>query len=77
MSPADVLIQSTCGDDSIAIKGTSSNMAIKNLVVRGGNGVAFGSLGQYVQFVSTPQKRAHLPTHARHRHRTIWSKTCS
>ncbi|KZP11270.1 glycoside hydrolase family 28 protein, partial [Athelia psychrophila] len=40
----------TCGDDSIAIKGNSSNIAIKNLVVRGGNGIAFGSLGQYVQF---------------------------
>ncbi|KAF7976245.1 hypothetical protein HWV62_7286 [Athelia sp. TMB] len=40
----------TCGDDAIAIKGNSTNIAIKNLVIRGGNGVAFGSLGQYYQF---------------------------
>jgi len=40
----------TCGDDAIAIKGNSTNISIKNLVVRGGNGVAFGSLGQYYQF---------------------------
>ncbi|TDL27845.1 pectin lyase-like protein [Rickenella mellea] len=40
----------TCGDDCLAIKGNSSNILAKNIVCRGGNGIAFGSLGQYVQF---------------------------
>ncbi|KAK7062812.1 hypothetical protein VNI00_000305 [Paramarasmius palmivorus] len=37
----------TCGDDCLAIKGNSSNIFAKNVICRGGNGIAFGSLGQY------------------------------
>ncbi|KAF8909620.1 pectin lyase fold/virulence factor [Gymnopilus junonius] len=38
----------TCGDDCLAIKGNSSNLVVRNITCRGGNGIAFGSLGQYV-----------------------------
>ncbi|KAH0581049.1 hypothetical protein H2248_012187 [Termitomyces sp. 'cryptogamus'] len=38
----------TCGDDCLAIKGNSSNLIARNITCRGGNGIAFGSLGQYV-----------------------------
>ncbi|KAI0315859.1 pectin lyase-like protein [Amylostereum chailletii] len=38
----------TCGDDCLAIKGNSTNVVANNITCRGGNGVAFGSLGQYV-----------------------------
>ncbi|KAJ6481930.1 pectin lyase fold/virulence factor [Mycena sanguinolenta] len=38
----------TCGDDCLAIKGNSTNILAQNVVCRGGNGIAFGSLGQYV-----------------------------
>ncbi|KAJ7184201.1 pectin lyase-like protein, partial [Mycena filopes] len=37
----------TCGDDCLAIKGNSSNILGRNVTCRGGNGIAFGSLGQY------------------------------
>ncbi|KAF9451095.1 glycoside hydrolase family 28 protein [Macrolepiota fuliginosa MF-IS2] len=37
----------TCGDDCIAIKGNSSNIIARNFVCRGGEGIAFGSVGQY------------------------------
>ncbi|RDX42411.1 pectin lyase-like protein [Lentinus brumalis] len=40
----------TCGDDCLAIKGNSTNIIAKDITCRGGNGIAFGSLGQYVQF---------------------------
>ncbi|KAM5545507.1 hypothetical protein V8D89_000545 [Ganoderma adspersum] len=40
----------TCGDDCLAIKGNSTNLFVKDVTCRGGNGIAFGSLGQYVQF---------------------------
>ncbi|KAF7327397.1 hypothetical protein MKEN_00317500 [Mycena kentingensis (nom. inval.)] len=38
----------TCGDDCLAIKGNSTNIVAQNITCRGGNGVAFGSLAQYV-----------------------------
>ncbi|RPD53866.1 pectin lyase-like protein [Lentinus tigrinus ALCF2SS1-7] len=38
----------TCGDDCLAIKGNSTNIFAKHITCRGGNGIAFGSLGQYV-----------------------------
>ncbi|KAJ7768587.1 pectin lyase fold/virulence factor [Mycena maculata] len=38
----------TCGDDCLAIKGNSTNILARNVTCRGGNGIAFGSLGQYV-----------------------------
>ncbi|KAF9463234.1 pectin lyase fold/virulence factor [Collybia nuda] len=38
----------TCGDDCLAIKGNSTNIHARNVTCRGGNGIAFGSLGQYV-----------------------------
>ncbi|KAJ7918188.1 pectin lyase fold/virulence factor [Mycena leptocephala] len=37
----------TCGDDCLAIKGNSTNIVAQNITCRGGNGIAFGSLGQY------------------------------
>ncbi|KAJ7628775.1 pectin lyase fold/virulence factor [Roridomyces roridus] len=37
----------TCGDDCLAIKGNSTNILARNVTCRGGNGIAFGSLGQY------------------------------
>ncbi|KAI0750515.1 pectin lyase-like protein [Fomes fomentarius] len=40
----------TCGDDCLAIKGNSTNIVAKDITCRGGNGIAFGSLGQYVHF---------------------------
>ncbi|KAG6828720.1 hypothetical protein H0H92_006949 [Tricholoma furcatifolium] len=38
----------TCGDDCLAIKGNSTNITGEKITCRGGNGIAFGSLGQYV-----------------------------
>ncbi|KAA1471993.1 pectin lyase-like protein [Dentipellis sp. KUC8613] len=38
----------TCGDDCLAIKGNSTNVIASDITCRGGNGIAFGSLGQYV-----------------------------
>ncbi|KAI0350795.1 pectin lyase-like protein [Trametes cingulata] len=38
----------TCGDDCLAIKGNSTNILAKDITCRGGNGIAVGSLGQYV-----------------------------
>jgi len=40
----------TCGDDCLAIKGNSTNILGKGITCRGGNGIAFGSLGQYSNF---------------------------
>ncbi|KAF8186344.1 pectin lyase fold/virulence factor [Pholiota molesta] len=37
----------TCGDDCVAIKGNSTNINLRNIICRGGNGIAIGSLGQY------------------------------
>ncbi|KAL0946285.1 hypothetical protein HGRIS_012535 [Hohenbuehelia grisea] len=37
----------TCGDDCLAIKGNSTELTIRNITCHGGNGIAFGSLGQY------------------------------
>ncbi|KAI0029681.1 pectin lyase-like protein [Vararia minispora EC-137] len=40
-----------CGDDCLAIKGNSSNILANNITCRGGNGIAFGSLGQYSELI--------------------------
>lgn len=37
------------GDDCIAIKPRSYNIDIQNVTCRGGNGIAIGSLGQYLE----------------------------
>lgn len=37
------------GDDCIAIKPRSYNIDVKNVTCRGGNGIAIGSLGQYLE----------------------------
>ncbi|KAL6230511.1 hypothetical protein BDW75DRAFT_234339 [Aspergillus navahoensis] len=39
----------TGGDDCIAIKPRSYNIAISNVTCNGGNGIAIGSLGQYLE----------------------------
>ncbi|KAE9400047.1 pectin lyase-like protein [Gymnopus androsaceus JB14] len=36
----------TCGDDCLAIKGNTTNLLARNITCNGGNGIAFGSLGQ-------------------------------
>ncbi|KAJ7093168.1 pectin lyase fold/virulence factor [Mycena epipterygia] len=41
----------TCGDDCLAIKGNSTNISARNIKCRGGNGIAFGSLGQYADLI--------------------------
>ena len=41
----------TCGDDCLAIKGNSTNIFAEDVTCRGGNGIAFGSLGQYANLV--------------------------
>lgn len=38
-----------CGDDCVALKPRSSNIFIQNATCRGGNGMAIGSLGQYLE----------------------------
>jgi len=35
------------GDDCIAYKGNSTNITVRNVTCNGGNGIAFGSIGQY------------------------------
>ena len=37
------------GDDCVAIKPRSYNVDIRNVTCRGGNGIAIGSLGQYLE----------------------------
>ncbi|KAK3196483.1 hypothetical protein K4F52_000365 [Lecanicillium sp. MT-2017a] len=37
----------TCGDDAIALKPNSSNIAAYDIIIRGGTGIAIGSMGQY------------------------------
>jgi polygalacturonase len=37
------------GDDCVAIKPRSYNIEIRNATCRGGNGIAIGSLGQYLE----------------------------
>ncbi|KAJ7737359.1 pectin lyase fold/virulence factor [Mycena metata] len=45
----------TCGDDCLAIKGNSTNIVAQNITCRGGNGIAFGSLGQYFNLTDIVQ----------------------
>ncbi|PPR03386.1 hypothetical protein CVT24_012511 [Panaeolus cyanescens] len=45
----------TCGDDCLAIKGNSTDITAKNIVCRGGTGIAFGSLGQYANMTDIVQ----------------------
>ncbi|KAJ7030864.1 pectin lyase-like protein [Mycena alexandri] len=45
----------TCGDDCLAIKGNSTNIVAENITCRGGNGIAFGSLGQYFNLTDIVQ----------------------
>ena len=37
------------GDDCVAIKPRSYNIQVRNITCRGGNGIATGSLGQYLE----------------------------
>lgn len=43
-----VSLTNSGGDDCCALKGRSSNIFIQNVTCRGGNGMAIGSLGQYL-----------------------------
>ncbi|KAF9563844.1 pectin lyase-like protein [Agrocybe pediades] len=45
----------TCGDDCVAIKGNSSDIVLRNITCRGGEGIAIGSLGQYVNLTDNVQ----------------------
>jgi galacturan 1,4-alpha-galacturonidase len=40
------------GDDCIAIKPRSYNVRVSNVACHGGNGIAIGSLGQYLEDAS-------------------------
>ena len=37
------------GDDCVAVKPRSYNIEVQNVTCRGGNGIAIGSLGQYLE----------------------------
>ncbi|KAI9567789.1 pectin lyase fold/virulence factor [Boletus coccyginus] len=41
----------TTGDDCLAFKGNTTNVLGRNITCRGGGGIAFGSLGQYVNLI--------------------------
>lgn len=40
------------GDDCVAIKPRSYNVRVSNVLCHGGNGIAIGSLGQYLEDAS-------------------------
>lgn len=59
------------GDDCIAIKPRSYNIEVQNVTCRGGNGIAIGSLGQYledssVENVSVRDVKVIFPCNALH-----------
>jgi len=49
-----VICHAIFGGDAYVIRRTqnSTNIIARNIMCRGGEGIAFGSLGQYQQFVS-------------------------
>ncbi|KAG8168033.1 hypothetical protein KVR01_003722 [Diaporthe batatas] len=66
------------GDDAIAIKPRSYNIFIQNVTVHGGNGVAIGSLGQYLEdssVVNVVVKDAKILTYNNDMHNSAYIKT--
>ncbi|KAG6366784.1 hypothetical protein INS49_000964 [Diaporthe citri] len=66
------------GDDAIAIKPRSYNIFIQNITVHGGNGVAIGSLGQYLEdssVVNVVVKDASILTYNDDMHNSAYIKT--
>ncbi|KAJ4425175.1 hypothetical protein N0V82_000230 [Gnomoniopsis sp. IMI 355080] len=66
------------GDDAIAIKPRSYNVFIQNITVHGGNGVAIGSLGQYLEDSSVQNvtvKDAQILTNNGDMHASAYIKT--
>ena len=54
------------GDDCIAIKPRSYNIFVQNITCHGGNGIAIGSLGQYLEdssVINVLVKDANILTH--------------
>ena len=45
------------GDDCVAIKPRSYNIDVRNVTIVGGNGIAIGSLGQYLKDASVANIR--------------------
>ncbi len=50
----------------ITVSQNSTNLFVKDVTCRGGNGIAFGSLGQYVQFVSRFAATSHFSHESLH-----------
>ncbi|KAJ9138908.1 Pectin lyase-like protein [Pleurostoma richardsiae] len=66
------------GDDAIAIKPRSYNIYCQNLTIHGGNGVAIGSLGQYLEdssVVNVVVKDVKILTHNEDMHNSAYIKT--
>jgi len=55
------------GDDCVAIKPRSYNVDIRNVTCVGGNGIAIGSLGQYLEDSSVANIRVDNVTVCLHR----------
>ncbi|PMD62942.1 glycoside hydrolase family 28 protein [Hyaloscypha bicolor E] len=66
------------GDDCIAIKPRSYNIFVQNITCHGGNGIAIGSLGQYLEdssVVNVLVKDAQILTHNNDMHNSAYIKT--
>ncbi|KAK4158695.1 pectin lyase-like protein [Cladorrhinum sp. PSN259] len=66
------------GDDCVAIKPRSYNIFIRNVTCHGGNGIAIGSLGQYLEDSSVENltiKDVHVQTYNDDMHNSAYIKT--
>lgn len=66
------------GDDCIAIKPRSYNIYVQNITCNGGNGIAIGSLGQYLEdssVINVLVKDANILTHNNDMHNSAYLKT--
>ncbi|KAK3688562.1 glycoside hydrolase family 28 protein [Podospora appendiculata] len=66
------------GDDAVAIKPRSYNIYCQNLTIHGGNGIAIGSLGQYLEdssVVNVVVKDVKIITHNNDMHNSAYIKT--
>jgi hypothetical protein len=66
------------GDDCIAIKPRSYNIYVQNITCHGGNGIAIGSLGQYLEdssAINITVKDANILTYNADMHNSAYIKT--
>lgn len=66
------------GDDCVAIKPRSYNISIRNVTCHGGNGIAIGSLGQYLEDSSVENvtiRDVHVQTYNEDMHNSAYIKT--